>query len=531
MLTNTHHKEHNSLITGILGGTLSLTVSTVMVKLLGLIYKIPLASILGDEGMGYFNSAYTVYSFFYLLCTAGVPKAIMLLISEEDGKGREESQYKIMTVAAVSFGALGVMITLAFALLSGSLSHLIGSSAARFGMIAIAPSIIFVSLSGVIRGYLSAHMRMLDVAVSQVIEGAGRLALGLAFAIVGRRINMPLHMVSAMTIWGVSLSSLIGLGYLIVCSKIRIKSDKIGQNCNFREFWSILRRILSISIPITLSAAVMSISGLIDLGLIMRSLRQIGHTEAEASSLYGNYTTLAVPMLNLAISVITPISVAHLPAISRAISSGERGDLISSERSAVGLCAFAAAPMSLGLTVFSHEILQLLFPGSDTRMGGALLCLLCPAILFSSILVIVNTLLEAMGKVRMPLYSMLVGSAVKLAVSYILITGTSFGISGAPIGTTASYATALIISLIAYGRSSEKSLPLLRPLALCYFSAAVSIGLARLLYDRLYFSVDHKPLLLISITFAAVLYIILCLAAGKLRVKNAPKVAKYTKFT
>ena len=206
---------------GILGGTLSLTVSTLIVKLLGLIYKIPLASLLGDEGLGYFNSAYTVYAFFYLLCTAGVSKAVMILVSEAKAKGSEVLEGKIIRVATTLFLVFGALITLIFVIFSYPLATLIGNSRSAFTMIAIAPSIIFVSLSGVIRGYLNAEMKLSDIAISQVIEGVGRLVLGLAFAMLGNRLNMPLEMLSAMTILGVTLGAAAGFIYLIICIDIR----------------------------------------------------------------------------------------------------------------------------------------------------------------------------------------------------------------------------------------------------------------------------------------------------------------------
>ena len=178
-------KTKGGMLSGLIGGTLSLTASAVIVKLIGLFYKIPIASFLGDEGMGYFNSAYTVYAFFYLLCTAGVPKAVMILISEAKARGRECDQKKIFRIAIILFLSVGTVLTLLFMIFANPISHLIGNSGSYLTMVAIAPSIIFVALSGVIRGYLSANTRLLDIAVSQVVEGVGKLGVGLILAGLG----------------------------------------------------------------------------------------------------------------------------------------------------------------------------------------------------------------------------------------------------------------------------------------------------------------------------------------------------------
>ena len=166
-------KGKGNALSGLIGGTLSLTISAIIVKFIGLIYKIPIASLLGDEGMGYFNSAYTVYALFYLFCTAGVPKAIMILISEAKTRGRVAEESKIMRVAIALFLSIGILLTLILIVFSVPIARLIGNNKSYFAMIGIAPSILLVAVGGVIRGYLSANTRLLDIGVSQIIEGVG----------------------------------------------------------------------------------------------------------------------------------------------------------------------------------------------------------------------------------------------------------------------------------------------------------------------------------------------------------------------
>lgn len=517
------------LLSGLLGGTLSLTVSSLVVKLLGLIYKIPLASILGDEGMGYFNSAYTVYAFFYLLCTAGVPKAVMILVSEAKAAGRADIERKIVRIASILFLSLGAILTAIFIIFSAPLAVVIGNSRSAYTMLAIAPSIIFISLAGVIRGYLSANMLLLDVAVSQVIEGAGKLAIGLLFAMVGKGMNMPLEIISAMTILGVTLGAGLGLLYLFICSKIKIKNEKTGQKENKQANREIIKRILFISVPITVSAAIMSMTNIIDLGLIMRSLTEVGYAESEASALYGNYTTLAVPMFNLAVSIITPVSVAYLPLLTRCAASGDTEGLIRAERSSLDFTAILSAPMTVGMVVFAKEILGLLFPGSEVRLGASLLVLIAPAIPFSSLLLVTNTALEAQGRVNAPLVSMIFGSIAKVIVSLVLITKTDLGILGAPIGTFATYTISLLISLIIYGKRFKRSLPIIKTYLPPYLVAIAAIMLARAVYDWLYFVIDGRALILISIALAALIYLGLLTFFGILSWKKIGELAKYTK--
>lgn len=524
-------KNGGGMLSGIVGGTLSLTVSTLIVKLIGLIYKIPIASLLGDGGMGYFNSAYTVYAFFYLLCTAGVPKAVMILISEAKARGRVTEERKILRVAGGLFLLIGGTLTAVFIIFALPLARLIGNSGAYFTMLAIAPSIILVSLSGVIRGYLSANSRLMDIAVSQVIEGVGKLGLGLLLAMVGVRLNLPLTVLSALTILGVTMGCLFGLIYLLVCSKIKILKDKAGQNEKNTHILPIVRRILSISIPITMSAAIMSLTNIIDLGLIMRSLVNIGYTEEMASALYGNYTTLAVPMLNLATSVISPISIAFLPVFTKCRVTSDYDGLLRAERSAIELCSLISAPMMIGLIVYSREILTMLFKKSEIETGAVLLCLISPAILFSSLLLILNTLLESYGMVRAPLASMAIGGVVKIIASYLLITRTDMGILGAPLGTVLSYASATLVSSIIYAGAFKKHIPLFELSLLPHINALIAVFASRIVYGWLIRVISATPSLLIAIALCALIYLGISAFFGLISPKKINELAKYTNLS
>lgn len=513
----------------IVGGAMSLTVSTLIVKFLGLIYKIPLANVLGDLGMGYFNSAYTVFAFFYLLCTAGVPKAIMIHISEAkaDKKGIDES--KIVAVSIKLFCILGLIITQVFMIFSAPLAALIGNGKSAFTMLFVAPSILFVSLSGVIRGYLNANLKLIEIAVSQIIEGVGKLAFGLIFAAIGKRLDMPLYLLSAMTVLGVTLGAICGFIYLFICSKIKIKELKVGQNAKEGENRAIVKRIFSISIPITVSAAIMSLTGLIDLALIMRSLLSVGYCETDASALYGNYTTLAVPMLNLALSILSPISVAYLPMFTKAIVSGNITERSFVQKASLELSATLSAPMMIGLMIFSREILSLLFPRSELSLGSQLLFALAPAIFFSSLTVMVNTMLEASGRVKAPMISMLFGCIAKIFVSSYLITRTDLGILGAPVGTVVCYAVSLMVSIIIYSKEFGEMLPIVSTHILKYISALIAVLTAKYLYLRLLYIFEERILLVASILFAGIVYLALLAFISLLSPKSRLKVAIYTK--
>ncbi|MBO7196912.1 MAG: polysaccharide biosynthesis protein [Clostridia bacterium] len=523
-------REKSGIFEGIIGGALSLTVSAIVVKIIGLVYKIPISSILGDLGMGYFNSAYTVFGFFYLLCTAGVPKAIMILLSEAKARGRVDEERSIYSCAMRTFVFIGLGVTVFFLIMSAPIARLIGNSGSFYTMLAVAPSILFVSISGVLRGTLSADSHLGEIAISQIVEGVCKLALGLALAMVGKRIGLPLEIISALAILGVTTGSLLGAIYLFVSNKALKTNENTKQNVEI-DYKGIRGRIFKISLPITVSAAIMSITSIVDLTLIMRSLMEIGYSEKAAGGLFGNYTTLAVPMLNLAISVVSPISVAFLPTLTRAITLGDVKGSVNTENSMIALTSLVCAPMMIGLAVYAREILDLLFKNSATDIGARLLLILTPAIILSSLLLVVNTSLEAAGRVRAPMVAMSFGGLAKIAVSYILITRTNLGILGAPIGTVVSYAVSLFTSVIMYTQCFCRRIPIFEKSLVPHLYAFISVILSRMLYERLVFSLSEGLSLLLSIALAALIYLGFSVIGGQLRPVKLREIAKYTKLS
>lgn len=523
--------KENKLAEEIIGGAVSLTVATLAVKLLGVLYKIPLANILGDEGMGYFNSAYTVYAFFYLLCTAGVPKSVMILISEKLAQGKGDSVKKIVYISVKCFLLIGFTVSISLAGFAVPLSTFIGSEKSYVTMICVAPSIIFASVSGVLRGFLSAKMKMWQVAVSQVVEGAIKLSLGLCLAMGASGLGLELPIISAAAILGATLGSLFGLLYLFNASKSEFLNENIGQSNERIKTKDIISRIYKVSLPITLSAALMSLSGMVDLFLVMRRLESIGYTAREATALYGNYSTLALSMFNLALSVITPISVAFLPALTKARTAGDFQSFDNGVESGMSLTAIVTAPITVGMAVYSFEILSFLFGAEAAAVGAPLLVLICPGVFFMSNLLLLNSALEALGRAGLAALSMVVGVLIKIIISGILLGNPMFGISGAPIGSVISYAVSAFLSLIILSHILGYNPPLFAASCLPYLLSSISVLASRLIYDRMIQSLNFSISLILSIISAALIYIALSAFCGSFNKQKFSKMAKLTNLT
>ena len=236
----------NSKNKAILNGALVLTVSTLIVKVFGLIYKVPLSYILSDEGMGYFNTAYTVYAFFYVISTAGVPKAISIITASEDDVESE----RVAKIAFRSFFMIGITLSLFLIAFSGALARLFGSNSSYLSMISIAPSVAFVAAGGALRGYFNGTLKLIPIAISEVISGVFKLIFGLVFAIIGQKLNFELYEIAAFSIFGITLASFLGFLYLYLIMKLNSQRNKKALTINFHSGIKTIRSILNISLPL-----------------------------------------------------------------------------------------------------------------------------------------------------------------------------------------------------------------------------------------------------------------------------------------
>ena len=442
-------KKRNLFISGVL----ILSVANIVIKVIGLMFKIPLTNIIGDSGMGYFNSAYTIYVWFYMISTAGLPVAVSIMISEARAKGNVKEVNRIFRVTLVMFLIIGFVGSASMMFGSGGFAALIGNDGARLSIFAIAPTLFFICISSAIRGYFQGYQYMAPTAVSQLIEALGKLIFGILLATYAIGCGFALTKVSAFALLGIVTAVFLGMVYLIVM-KIRFKSEefdedyvsKIDKNLPVRSSGKIASTVAKIAIPVTISSSVMSLTNLIDLSIVMRRLQSIGLSQAMSNAIWGNYSSLAVPMFNLPPVLIYPISYSLVPLLSAHIADGKTELAKDEMKRAIRVSAIIILPMALGLSVMAEPILKLLYNKNSAVMAAPLLSILALSVFFVGMIAITNAILQATKHERLPIFSMLAGAVVKIITSIVLIGIPSVGIYGTPIGTLLCYGTTTVIN-------------------------------------------------------------------------------------
>lgn len=430
-------------------GVIILTVCNLLVKAIGLLFKIPLHDIVGDTGMGYFNSAYNIYTVLYMVSTSGLPVAVSIMISRSRAEGRFRESKVIFRAAIRIFLLLGTVGTTIMVFGSKAFSAAMGAEPTYLAIIAIAPTLFFICISSAMRGYFQGHQQMVPTGISQLIEAAGKMGIGIAFAVWATRRGYEVHEVAAFTILGVTIGVAISMAYLVI-TKMFFREENYNleymdrKNNSVTPIKTIYRKLLKIAIPVTISASVMSLANLIDTVMVQKRLQSIGYSQIEATTLYGNYTTLAVPMFNLPPVLIYPIANAIVPLVSAALASKDKKRLSTVRNSAIRIVALLAVPCAFGLCVMAEPILMLFYGEASARTAAPLLSILAPATLFLCLVAISNSLLQAHHKERVPILSMLCGAIVKLISNYILMG--IVGIYGTPISTVLCYITAVCVN-------------------------------------------------------------------------------------
>ncbi len=473
-------------------GALILAGANLVVKIIGAFFKVPLYNLIGEDGSGVFNVAYQIYTFMFIIATAGFPIAVSKMVAESIAKDDEYDARRIFETAQFLLGIIGLVGSMVLFAFAKPLAGLINNADAELPIRVIAPAVFFVSLVSAYRGYFQGRQNMYPTAASEVTEASGKLILGIVAAsvIMGMTVNTAMtadaDLLGGMfksthtrtvysatgAIFGVTAGTFLCLILMIIIFSCREKRVKPISGQIIRPRRSILRELVAIAIPITIGASVSSLTSLVDLATIMNRLvvnpdvfDNYAHIFAEgtefaqsmaeegweglvllqkkANSLYGMYTGQAQTMFNLPLTIVVGLSMSIVPAISAALAEKKPREAQEITASVLRITMLFALPCAMGFFVLSEPILRVLYSDANAYL---LLQKLAFAVAFVALVSVSNAVLQAYGKVYYPVVNMLVGGIVKVIMNYMLIP--VWGIDAAPIATTVCYGTIAVLNII-----------------------------------------------------------------------------------
>jgi len=493
------------------GGAAILAVGILVVKLIGMFYKIPLVNIIGQEGTADFNNAYNIYAVLLTISTAGLPVAVSKLVSEANALGRRNQVKRIFRLALAAFLTLGVASFMVMYFKADWLAGLMNDSKAAAGIRTLAPAVICVGCLAAFRGYSQGHSNMAPTSISQIIEAMCKLVVGLGLAYWLVSAGHPSHIAAAGAITGVTVGTVVALAYMLLNHAVGLGRERLTDDIP-DDNGKIIKDILRIAIPITLSSSMVGIVTVIDSSLVQGQLQRVlfenpdswalyaefidlsaletalknwdlqrlaaaasaesysmslldtqvaaGNAaavalhealESASRAIYGNYSG-ALNIYNLPSSLMVAMTSSVIPAVSGALARKDRKGAANITSSALRISAMLAFPMGVGLFVLGTPIIKLLFTTLEPGLAGPLLSTLGLATVFVCMMLVCNSILQANGFVNLPVVVMVLGGVVKIVSNYNMVAIPEIGIFGVPFGNVLCFGLCLVLDLVIISR-------------------------------------------------------------------------------
>lgn len=481
-------------------GATVLAVAGVVVKILGAVFRLPLVNWIGDTGMANYGPAYYIYAFLVILATSGLPVAISKMVSESIAIGNHYQAHRVFTLSSRLMFGMGFAFFVILFVFAPQIAELMNNPDAAPGMRMIAPSLVLVPIMAAFRGYFQGMQNMKPTAVSQIVEQFFRVVVGLGgayilFFVIGDGVFGGYDKYAggaAGANLGATAGSLGGLLMILfiymLARKGILKRAKRSKNLGCASDRSIMKDVLVIAIPITIGAAIMPISNLIDSALVMNRLTDAaGFSQEAAKELYGQLSGFVGSLINFPQLLTQAVAVSIVPIIAAAYHTKNKETLHNNVSLGIRMSVIIGFPCAFGLMVLSKPILLLLYPSqADSAANAAsLLAINAFGVLFLSTTQTLTGILQGVGKQMVPVKNLLIGMLVKVVLTWVLVGIPVLNVNGAAIGTVVSYIIAVTLNLKAMKKYTktklDNSLTFVRPFVASGIMGVIVIGAYKLL--------------------------------------------------
>ena len=473
-----------------LQGTALLAMATAIVKVIGAFYKIPLNAIIGEQGFGYFNTAYEIYNVLLMISTAGLPVAMSRMISQASSLKHYNQVRRIYNTARGIFLGLGIAGTLLMTLFCRQLAAFQNQPDAWAAIGFLGPCVLLICVMSTFRGFFQGQSNMLPTSISQVIEAVVKLIVGIAAAWILLKTTGSVALAAGGAILGVTASCLVSAVYLFGCFR-KVYPHLTETEDAPRSFGETAKGLMIIAIPITLGSAGLQFLTMLETKIYMGRLLEF-YTQNAADTMRGIYG-MTQTIFNMPCAFITPITISIIPAITAQLTTCKEGDARATEESAIRITGLIAMPCAFGLGLLAEPVTALLggYTGDNLVLATRLMMILGFSIVFNAVVLVTTAIMQAHGHAGRPVINMLIGGLLKLAAVYLLTGNPNIGIVGTPVGTLLCYIAIAVLNISSIRQllnqppAIVKNLlrPFLAALVMGVFVVACFLGLKRLGFD------------------------------------------------
>ena len=537
-----------------MGNVAIILFAQLMVKVLGLVYRMVITNIdgFGNTGNGFYNAGFQVYTVLLAISSVGIPNAIAKMVSERAALGDYRGAHRVFTSALKLFAVIGIVCSVILYVGSDFIAvHIMNMDGAQYVMRALAPSLFFVCLASVIRGYFQGLSDMRATSFSQMLEQVFKCGLTIVFVLLTVGV-MPKAMqiltritllyspegvtrpeiMAAWANFASSAATVISLAYLLIfylrrraTINERIKNSTAKTDTSSTK--RLMRMILLLSVPISLASIITAVNRVVDLATITRGIElafqngipSIAGASAIANPTAAELNTAAVTLsgmlsksdtlFNMPLAVNIAFATVLVPSIAGAIAKGETKEASEKTSYSVLISILIILPCAIGFMVLAQPVYNIIYPA--TPDGYDLLSLMSVALVFSALTQTITGALQGIGKVYVPAASILIGCVFKVVLNVTLIRIPSVNIYGAAISSIVCQIVAFLINFFVLIRYIPIKLSLgkyiIKPLVSGIVMGAVALGVFTLLSNALGTGyINNLVATAVSIVVAAIVY-------------------------
>lgn len=519
-----------------------LAMAGIICRIIGILYRSPLAAVIGDEGNGYYGSAFNIYTIILLISSYSIPSAISKVIAGKLALKEYRNAQRIFHCAFIYVIAVGGVASLFAFIAAGFPGLLVEENAANVLRI-FAPTIFFSGLLGVLRGYFQAHKTMVQTSVSQILEQILNAVISILAAYLLKQTVIDKDL-TTQAIYGAMGSALgTGAGVLIALAFMwlvygmnrkmiarRIKRDKSGNILSYSEIFKIIFFLVT---PFILSTFIYNFSTSLDETIYRKILKLVKDVDvAKIATWYGIYSGKAVVISNIPIAIASAMSAAMIPSISGKFATGDIKGTRAKVHTAILTTMLIAIPAAVGIGVLAKPVVSFLFPGQTSLdMAAGLLRALSITVVFYSLSTLTNAVLQGIGRVNIPVINAAIALAVQTVVLVPCLWFTDLNLYSLAIATIVYSLLMCILNGIAVRKSLNYKQDILKIFILPAGASAVMGAAAHGTYTGLFGLTESNVVSLISaVIVGAAVYGILILKTGVLTEKDIRSMPKGVKL-
>ena len=500
----------------VLNGAMMLMFAVVLVKVIGMLFKIPMSDMLGSVGRGYFNSAYEIYTPIFAISMAGLPVAVSRMVAESVALEKFREARAVFNASKRVFIIVGAVGTAILLIATYPYTALVAGTKSVPAVLCVAPSIFFCCFMSAYRGYYEGLRNMTPTAVSQVIEALGKLIIGLALAkliitigegqyestignglatVFGQQVANETEANSVIVPWaaagavlGVTVGSVASTVYLMIHYKLKgdgFTRVQLVNSPKARMGSDIAKEMVKIAIPMVVSSLILNITNLIDTITIQTRLEaalvndfnavvdmhsasieqavalarlNLSDIDEVVKYIWGSYGT-ALDFRNLIPTITIQLGVSALPALAAAWAIKDKANIRSTIETVIRIGMLIALPAGIGMAVLSEPILTVIYGRGNSSDAIAIVAPIVTAYGFATCIMAISTpttsMLQAIGRTDIPVKTVVVGAICKIVCNFILVGTPGINIYGAVVGTILFYVVIVSCNMVSLLKISK----------------------------------------------------------------------------